>query len=111
MFEDAVDRAMAEGNPERRWTLEAAQRVADTLGVDYADPVGEFSANIMTAVARWRWRMQQEESQVTIHMTATEARVPGEWRAFCRCPWTSETFPTQEAARAACDQHLKEANR
>lgn len=58
MFEDAVDCALAEGNPDRRWTVDSAARVADAIGVDYADPAGEFAANIMTAVARWRWCMQ-----------------------------------------------------
>lgn len=46
-----------------------------------------------------------------IHMTATEAYLPGAWYAFCRCEWASETYPTREQARTAGDQHLAEANR
>ncbi|WP_420110745.1 hypothetical protein [Pseudactinotalea sp.] len=48
---------------------------------------------------------------VQVHMTTTESRCPGIWQVGCRCGWKSLGFATQDAARAAGDRHLAEANR
>ena len=57
MHEDAVDRSLAEGNPNRELDKAAFQRVADALGVSREDPNGEFVVHVTAALALWRWEM------------------------------------------------------